>query len=315
RSRVAPRSGHPRSAPALAAPVKMIIGAVPAKDLVNAKQRLVPALGPRERHELARAMLGDVLAALRAARLDGVWVVTRDPEVIELAVAIGAEPLASLGEAANSSHTTAVAFAQAEAARRGARVFLTVPGDVPCLTGDEIQALVAGAREGAPAFAPSRSGFGTNGVALTPPDAMPLKFGEPSFQSHLAAARARGLEPRVLMLAGLALDVDAAARLSTPLAGCDLLVVVQKIVSKAEGRIVRLADVTPSPVALGMATGLGRDPRLVEVILRESRRIVRMDQGVLITETHHGWVCANAGVDQSNVDVECVALLPEDPDG
>src|SRR3989449_5265732 len=187
----------------------MIICAVPAKDLVTAKQRLVPALGPGERHELARAMLRAVWAALRAARLDGVWVVTRDPEVIELAVAIGAEPLASLGEDANSSHTTAVAFAQAEAARRGARAFLTVPGDVPCLTGDEIQALVAGAREGAPAFAPSRSGFGTNGVALTPPDAMPLKFGEPSFQNHLAAARARGLEPRVMMLAGLALDVDA----------------------------------------------------------------------------------------------------------
>ena len=68
----------------------MIICAVPAKDLVNAKQRLVPALGPRERHDLARAMLSDVLAALRAARLDGVWVVTRDPEVIELAVAGGA---------------------------------------------------------------------------------------------------------------------------------------------------------------------------------------------------------------------------------
>src|SRR5439155_1120725 len=111
------------------------------------------------------------------------------------------------------------------------------------------------------------------------------------------------------------LVVEAAARQSTPLTGGDLLVVGQKIISKAEGRIVRLADVTPSPVALGMATGLGRDPRLVEVILRESRRIVRMDQGVLITETHHGWVCANAGVDQSNVDVECVALLPEDPAG
>src|SRR3989449_3525843 len=187
----------------------MIICAVPAKDLVNAKQRLVPALGPRERHELARAMLSDVLAALRAARLDGVWVVRRDPEVIELAVAGGAEPLTSLSEAANSSHTTAVAFAQAEAARRGARVFLTVPGDVPCLTGDEIQALATGAREGAPAFAPSRSGFGTNGVALTPPDTMPLKFGEPSFQNHLAAARALGLEPRVTVLPGLALDVDA----------------------------------------------------------------------------------------------------------
>jgi coenzyme F420-0:L-glutamate ligase/coenzyme F420-1:gamma-L-glutamate ligase len=111
------------------------------------------------------------------------------------------------------------------------------------------------------------------------------------------------------------LIVEAAARQSTPLAGGDLLVVGQKIVSKAEGRLVRLADVTPSPVAESMAAGLGRDPRLVEVILRESRRVVRMDQGVLITETHHGWVCANAGVDQSNVERDCVALLPEDPDG
>ncbi|HYY06755.1 MAG TPA: 2-phospho-L-lactate guanylyltransferase [Candidatus Limnocylindria bacterium] len=187
----------------------MIICAVPAKDFVNAKQRLVPALGARERRELSRAMLSDVLAALRAARLDGVWVVTRDPEVIELAAAFDAEPLASLSEAANSSHTAAVAFAQAEAARRGARVFLTVPGDVPCVTPDEARALADGVREGAPAFVPSRSGFGTNGVALTPPDAMPLKFGEPSFENHLAAARARGLEPRVMMLAGLALDVDA----------------------------------------------------------------------------------------------------------
>jgi coenzyme F420-0:L-glutamate ligase/coenzyme F420-1:gamma-L-glutamate ligase len=110
------------------------------------------------------------------------------------------------------------------------------------------------------------------------------------------------------------LIVEAAARQSTPLAGGDLLVVGQKIVSKAEGRLVRLADVTPSPVAESMAAGLGRDPRLVEVILRESRRVVRMDQGVLITETHHGWVCANAGVDQSNVERDCVALLPEDPD-
>jgi len=111
------------------------------------------------------------------------------------------------------------------------------------------------------------------------------------------------------------LIVETAARQSTPLIGGDLLVVSQKVVSKMEDRIVRLADVTPSPVALAMAAGLGRDPRLVEIILRESRRIVRMDQGILITETHHGWVCANAGVDQSNMDVDSVALLPEDPDG
>ena len=110
------------------------------------------------------------------------------------------------------------------------------------------------------------------------------------------------------------LIAEAAARQATPLAPGDCLVVGQKIVSKAEGRIVRLADVTPSPVAEALAPGLARDPRLVELILRESRRVVRMDQGVLITETHHGWVCANAGVDQSNVDLDCVALLPEDPD-
>ena len=107
---------------------------------------------------------------------------------------------------------------------------------------------------------------------------------------------------------------DAAARQRTPLANGDLLVISQKIVSKAEGRLLRLGDVTPSPIAVSMAAGLGRDPRLVEVILRESRRVVRMDRGVLVTETHHGWVCANAGVDQSNVDAEMVALLPEDPD-
>jgi coenzyme F420-0:L-glutamate ligase/coenzyme F420-1:gamma-L-glutamate ligase len=111
-----------------------------------------------------------------------------------------------------------------------------------------------------------------------------------------------------------AIVLSAAARQSTPLAPGDLAVISQKIVSKAEGRLVKLAEVTPSSVATAMAAGLGRDARLVEVILRESRRVVRMDRGVLVTETHHGWVCANAGVDQSNVDAESVALLPEDPD-
>jgi coenzyme F420-0:L-glutamate ligase/coenzyme F420-1:gamma-L-glutamate ligase len=108
--------------------------------------------------------------------------------------------------------------------------------------------------------------------------------------------------------------VEAAARQATPVAAGDLLVIGQKIVSKAEGRLVRLADVQPSPIALAMAPGLAKDPRLVEVILGESRRVVRMDKGVLITETHHGWICANAGIDQSNVDADSVALLPEDSD-
>lgn len=110
------------------------------------------------------------------------------------------------------------------------------------------------------------------------------------------------------------LIVDAAARQGTPLLTDDVLVVGQKIVSKAEGRLVRLQDVVPSAVATSIASGVGRDPRLVEVILGESRRVVRMDKGILITETRHGWVCANAGVDQSNVDADSLALLPEDPD-
>ena len=108
--------------------------------------------------------------------------------------------------------------------------------------------------------------------------------------------------------------VEAAARQGTPLAAADVLVLSQKIVSKSEGRLLRLSEVTPSLIAETFAAELGRDPRLIEVILRESRRIVRMDRGVLVTETHHGWVCANAGVDQSNVDADMVALLPEDSD-
>jgi coenzyme F420-0:L-glutamate ligase/coenzyme F420-1:gamma-L-glutamate ligase len=110
------------------------------------------------------------------------------------------------------------------------------------------------------------------------------------------------------------LIADAAAAQGTPLATHDVVVVGQKVISKAEGRIVRLSDVEPAPATRRMAESLGRDPRLLEVILRESRRVVRMDKGVVITETHHGWICANAGVDQSNVDLDTVALLPEDPD-
>ena len=110
------------------------------------------------------------------------------------------------------------------------------------------------------------------------------------------------------------LVVAAAARQGTALTTGDVVVLSQKIVSKAEGRLLRLSEVTPSAMATTFATELGRDPRLIEVILRESRRIVRMDRGVLVTETRHGWVCANAGVDQSNVDADAVALLPEDPD-
>lgn len=94
----------------------------------------------------------------------------------------------------------------------------------------------------------------------------------------------------------------------------DILVLAQKIVSKAEGALVRLARVKPSPQALAIAARLKKDPRAVEVILKESRRIVRSDR-VLISETRHGFVCANAGVDHSNVPgQDVVTLLPRNPD-
>ena len=95
----------------------------------------------------------------------------------------------------------------------------------------------------------------------------------------------------------------------------DVLVVAQKIVSKAEGRLVDLGTVEPSPFAQRVGVAYGKDPRHVETILRESRRVVRMDRGLLICETRHGFICANAGVDLSNVPGEAVAcLLPLDPD-
>jgi coenzyme F420-0:L-glutamate ligase/coenzyme F420-1:gamma-L-glutamate ligase len=94
----------------------------------------------------------------------------------------------------------------------------------------------------------------------------------------------------------------------------DVFVVAQKIVSKAEGRIVRLDSVEPSPRAQEWAAAFDKDARVVEVVLRESKRIVRMERGVLISETEHGFVCANAGVDTSNVAEGTVTLLPKNPD-
>ncbi len=108
---------------------------------------------------------------------------------------------------------------------------------------------------------------------------------------------------------------DAAKRQSVKLRDGDVLVVAQKIVSKAEGRIVRLVRVKPSARARGVARRMGQDARFIEVVLRESRRVVRLSERALIVETRHGFVCANAGVDRSNVPGRnCVTCLPRDPD-
>ena len=109
----------------------------------------------------------------------------------------------------------------------------------------------------------------------------------------------------------------AAAAQGTSVDDGDVVVVTQKVVSKAEGRTVDLANIEPSTFANNFAAESDRDPRMIELVLQQSRSIVRADpaRGVLITETLHGFVCANAGVDASNVPgEEMVALLPEDPD-
>jgi len=132
------------------------------------------------------------------------------------------------------------------------------------------------------------------------------------------------LQVQIIAIAGMpeirpgddlaALILEAARGQGADVEDGDVLVVTQKIVSKAEGRLVDLRQVEPSLHARELAAQTGKDARLLEVILRESRRIVRQEGGVIICETKHGFVCANAGVDTSNVGGSMVSLLPLNPD-
>ena len=130
--------------------------------------------------------------------------------------------------------------------------------------------------------------------------------------------RAVGIEglPEVQAGADLAGQIiDAAAAQGTPIEDGDVVVVTQKIVSKAEGRVMTIDEVEASPLAIAITEGHRRDPRHTEMILRESRRVVRMDRGVIISETYHGYICANAGIDASNIPGDnAICLLPVDPD-
>jgi coenzyme F420-0:L-glutamate ligase / coenzyme F420-1:gamma-L-glutamate ligase len=112
-----------------------------------------------------------------------------------------------------------------------------------------------------------------------------------------------------------AVIIDAVSGSEIALGDQDVLVVAQKIVSKAEGRLRNLADVDPGSEATEIASRIGRDARLVQLALEESAEVIRAEGGVLITRTHNGLVCANAGIDGSNVPDGLVSLLPADPDG
>ena len=180
---------------------------VPVKELDRAKERLAPVLPPERRRALMLAMLEDVLAALAATPcLGGLAVVTVDAAARWLAARHGAR-IIEIG--ARDGHSGAVAAAARLLAAEGCPGMLTVPGDIPLVTPAEIAQLLAAHRP-APSFtiAPSRDERGSNAIICSPPDAVPLRFGEDSFFPHLRAAEAKGVRPTVLRLSGFALDVD-----------------------------------------------------------------------------------------------------------
>ena len=108
--------------------------------------------------------------------------------------------------------------------------------------------------------------------------------------------------------------VEACKKSNQQIKKDDIIVVTHKIISKAEGQIILISEVTPSEFSKKSGKLVGKDPRQVEVILSESRRLVKMVKGLIISETQHGFVCANAGVDQSNVELGKLVLLPKRPD-
>jgi 2-phospho-L-lactate guanylyltransferase len=181
--------------------------AVPTKPFATAKQRLAPLLNPAQRASLAATMLEDVLSALSAAPLGGIMVNTEDPAAAALARRFGA---LVVSEDARNGHTAAVAAMARILAARGVAAMLALPGDIPCVTAAEIEQVCRAGRRPPPAFTivPSHDERGSNAVLVAPPAAVPLRFGDNSFFPHLDAARRVGIEPEVVELPGIALDID-----------------------------------------------------------------------------------------------------------
>jgi 2-phospho-L-lactate guanylyltransferase len=185
---------------------RKICAVVPVKETSNAKQRLAAVLSAAQRRELALAMLEDVLAVLASVReLAGIVVVTVDPAACAIAARHGARVSF---DAARDGHTGAVMAAARLLAAEG-RDLLEVPGDVPLVEADDIRQVIA-AHDKASGFTivPARDKLGSNAVLCSPADAVPLRFGENSFYPHLAVARACGIEPTIVQLPRIALDID-----------------------------------------------------------------------------------------------------------
>ncbi|HEY7298038.1 MAG TPA: 2-phospho-L-lactate guanylyltransferase [Xanthobacteraceae bacterium] len=192
---------------------KGIWAVIPVKETAAAKQRLAASVPEHVREKLVLTMLEDVLAAVAAARgLAGLALVTVDPQAIAIAQRYGARILT---DGARSGHTGAVAAAARVLACEGVDGMMQVPGDIPAATGDEITQVLARHR-GAPAFTivPSHDECGSNTVVVSPPDAVPLTFGENSYFPHLRTARECGIDPQIIRLPGIGRDIDNAEDLA-----------------------------------------------------------------------------------------------------
>ncbi len=197
--------------------MKDIWAVVPVKEIDGAKHRLSAMLTPPQRQALAGAMLRDVLRALLAVReLAGILVVTLDPHATELCRTLG---LRVVTDGARDGHTGAVEAGGRVLLAEGRGGMLTVPGDIPRIQAEEVSRLIAAHLPG-PSFTivPAHDELGSNAVLLSPPNVVKLRFGEDSYFPHLDAARKAGIEPTVVRLAGIGMDIDLPADLDRFLA-------------------------------------------------------------------------------------------------
>lgn len=338
--------------------------AVLMKAPAESKSRLQPVLDPALREGLALLMFRNTLDRLSGWGIaDHLAVVTPSERIMGLARELGAEAvLEAEGDGINGAAGRAAEWARG----LGAEALLVLHADIPVLERAEVEQMLSAGRTHAVVIAESTDG-GSNGVLLSPPDAIPFRFGRGSAGLHAVAAQGAGRGCLRLNLPGLSRDLDTPddlhARFALPgnrlqedtprflafalgglpeiapgddlgalievaLAGAgerlqanDIVVVAQKIVSKSEGRMRTMAEYAPSPRALEIAAVTGKDPRKVEAVLQESTEVIRAvsapPEGILITRHRNGWICANAGIDESNLGEGAegrLLLLPEDAD-
>lgn len=337
--------------------------AILMKDPAAAKSRLKSALGDDAREGLALLLFENTLRFFARVHAGQPFaVVTSSGRVGLLASQYGA---AVVGDRPGGDINAAATYAANWAIGIGAASLLVVHADISTLADEEFSRILRAGKQRSVVIGASVDS-GTNALLLTPPNAIPFRYGKGSANAHQAAARGLGRSCERLLLPYLSRDIDTPDDLAahSHLAGGsmtraavteafsitsipevdagddlarliadalvdarqtlmprDIVVVAQKIVSKSEGRLVALSDFEPTPEASALAAEIGKNPNKVQAILTESSAVIRSRRqppdGLLITRHRHGWICANAGIDESNLGdgrEGMLLLLPEDPD-